>query len=127
MDTSFYNNKHRWLTKPLRGLSGMRFLVFPVLLGCLVLPVEAAPARNETRSELKDLANPAGSSSFAPAPGVSLEKATSIARRHTGGRVLSATPKQRSAGTEYRVRMLVDGERVVTVTVDHKGRIKNKR
>lgn len=101
----------------------MRLFVLPVLLGCLVLPVAAAPARNE----LKDLANPSGSSSFAPAPSISLEKATSIARRHTGGRVLSTTPKQRSAGTEYRVRMLVDGERVVTVTVDHKGRIKNKR
>jgi hypothetical protein len=123
MDTSFYYSKYRWLAKPYRCLSGMRFFVLPVLLGCLVLPVAAAPARNERN----DLTNPAGSSSFAPAPSISLEKATSIARRHTGGRVLSTTPKQRSAGTEYRVRMLVDGERVVTVTVDHKGRIKNKR
>lgn len=65
--------------------------------------------------------------SFAPAPGISIEKATAIARKHTGGRVLSATPKSRSKGTEYRIRMLVDGERVMTVVVDHKGRIKNKR
>jgi hypothetical protein len=131
MDTSFYNSKTGWLTGPLAHLAHRRFLVLPLLLACLALPVEAASShndkRNETRNELKDLANPSGSSSFAPAPGISVEKATSIARRATGGRVLSATPKQRSAGTEYRVRMLVDGERVVTVTVDHKGRIKNKR
>ena len=68
-----------------------------------------------------------GASSFAPAPGISIEKATAIARKHTGGRVLSATPKTRSTGTEYRIRMLVDGERVTTVVVDHRGRIKNKR
>ncbi len=95
----------------------------PVLLTCLALPLEAAPGRDK----LDDLSQPPGTSSFAESPGISIEKATSIARKHTGGRVLSATPRQRSAGTEYRVRMLVDGERVITVTVDHKGRVKNKR
>jgi len=124
MDTSFYHSKYRSPTRPKWYLAAMHFFVLAVLSGCLVLPVAAAPARNDTRNELT---NPAGSNSFAPASSISLEKATSIARQHTGGRVLSTTPKQRSAGTEYRVRMLVDGERVVTVIVDHKGRIKNKR
>ena len=77
--------------------------------------------------DLKDLATPNGQSGFVSSPGISMEKATAIARRHTGGRVLSASPQNRKAGTSYKVRMLVDGERVVTVTVDHQGRVKGKR
>ena len=34
---------------------------------------------------------------------------------------------QKRLGTEYRVRMLVDGERVVTVTVDPQGRVRDRR
>jgi uncharacterized membrane protein YkoI len=94
-----------------------------LLVVCVAIPVHAAQ-ENNARSDVK---RPAGVQSFAPAPGISLERATAIARKHTGGRVLSATPKQRSSGTEYRVRMLVDGERVVTVTVDARGKIKNKK
>lgn len=112
MGTSFYK---KW---------SMRFaVVLQIFFVCVALPVEAAKARNN----IKDLASPAASTSFAPTPGISLEKATKIARQHTGGRVLSSTRRQRASGPEYRVRMLVDGERVITVTVDHKGRIKNKR
>ena len=32
-----------------------------------------------------------------------------------------------SAQVEYRVRMLVNGERVVTVTVDHNGEVRERR
>ncbi len=64
---------------------------------------------------------------FAPQTSISLQEATAIARRHTGGRVLSANPMQKRLGTEYRVRMLVDGERVVTVTVDPQGRVRDRR
>ena len=102
-----------------------------VVLAVLANPVHAQPA-NDTRerNELKELRglNPGTNGSrFAPQPGVGIERATQIARKHTGGRVISATPLQRSDGTEYRVRMLVDGERVVTVTVDASGRVKKKR
>ena len=98
-----------------------------LVLAALAAPVQAQSA-NE-RNELKELRGlTSGSTSrFAPQPGVSIERATQIARKHTGGRVISATPRERSSGTEYRVRMLVDGERVVTVTVDARGRIKKKR
>ncbi len=104
-------------------LSGKKLLwrlavVLPVLLVCLNTPVHAAQARN---------GQPPNSSGFTSTPGISIERATAIARRETGGRVLSATPKQRSTGTEYRIRMLVDGERVITVTVDERGRVKNRR
>ena len=92
--------------------------VVPLLLLCLAAPGHAAPARNGLGDSR---------SSFAPAPGITIEKATAIARKHTGGRVLSATPRQRSNGTEYRIRLLVDGQRVITVTVDSQGRIRNRR
>ncbi len=96
----------------------------PVLMGvwlsvACVGPVWAA----EKQTDLPSMKPSSARQSFAPAPGISLEQATSIARKHTGGRVLSASPRVRSQGTEYRVRMLVDGERVVTVTVDHRGRV----
>jgi len=61
---------------------------------------------------------------FAPAPGtrgLTAEKATSLARQHTGGRVLSATPDD-SGG--YRVRVLTDDGRVTTVRVSGSGRVK---
>ena len=105
------SNKRSWLTA----------LALPIFLVCLSLPVQAAQGRG------KELGQPPNSSGFTSAPGISIERATSIARRETGGRVLSATPKQKSSGTEYRIRMLVDGERVITVTVDQHGRIKNRR
>ena len=98
-------------------------VVFSVVLACLSLPAVAA----QGDLGLKDLATPKGQSGFVSSSGISMEKATSIARRNTGGRVLSASPQKRKAGTSYKVRMLVDGERVVTVTVDHQGRIKGKR
>ena len=97
------------------------------LLLTLLMGLGSATQAAEKRNGLGGMNAPPPGNGFAPAPGISIEQATAIARKHTGGRVLSATPKQRSSGTEYRVRMLVDGERVMTVVVDHQGRIKNKR
>lgn len=119
--------KHRTRKTGIRALAQLLTLVLAILAG----PVHSAPG-NDTRerNELKELRglNPGNNGNrFAPQPGVGLERATQIARQHTGGRVISATPHQRSDGTEYRVRMLVDGERVVTVTVDARGRVKKKR
>ena len=108
------------LAKLCRRSCGVLLLV--VGLGVAVVGEAAEPRNGRT-----DRNPPAAANGFAPAPGISIERATAIARKHTGGRVLSATPKQRSMGTEYRIRMLVDGERVMTVVVDHQGRIKNKR
>ncbi len=94
-----------------------------LVVALLALPLRAA----EPNDGLDRLEHPRSSLGFAPAAGISIDKATAIARQHTGGRVLSATPKQRSNGTVYRVRMLVDGQRVVTVTVDQAGRVKDGR
>jgi len=53
-------------------------------------------------------------------PGPIPEAAANIARRETGGRVLSLTPIK--GGQEgYRIRLLLDGGRVVTVVVDAQG------
>ncbi|MEM7098085.1 MAG: PepSY domain-containing protein [Pseudomonadota bacterium] len=76
---------------------------------------------------IKELTQDASNSNFAPQSRVSLKQATAIARKHTGGRVLSANTKQRGAQVEYRVRMLVNGERVVTVTVDQAGQVRDRR
>jgi len=67
------------------------------------------------------------SRAFAPPLGISIDQATAIARQQTGGRVLSAAPQTQGTRTAYRIRLLVDGQRVVTVVVDAEGRIKNKR
>jgi hypothetical protein len=55
--------------------------------------------------------------------GITLEQATNMVRRETGGRVLSASPTDRGG---YEVRVLVDGKRVKNVHVDSDGRIRSR-
>ena len=52
-------------------------------------------------------------------------RAAAAARSHVGGRVISVKPEKQDNG--FRVRMLVDGGRVVTVKVDAKGRVRADR
>jgi hypothetical protein len=52
--------------------------------------------------------------------GISAEQATTIVRRETGGRVLSATPLD-GGKDGYKVRVLVDGGRVTTLHVSPQG------
>ena len=112
-------------------IAACRIAVWPVLAAVVLsallagYPVTASAA--EGLPTIKDLTRDASSNSFAPQTRVSLKQATAIAREHTGGRVLSANTKQRGPQVEYPVRMLVNGERVVTVTVDHNGEIRERR
>lgn len=79
-----------------------------ILLFVLVLPfcsVDAAAAAGASTAPNNFVQN---------APGLSVEEATAIARRQTGGRVLSAAPDGKNG---YRVRVLLDGGRVTTVIV----------
>ena len=78
-------------------------------------------------SDIQPISTDPTSNFFSAGGSVSLRQATAIAREHTGGRVLSANSEQRGGRTEHRVRMLINGERVVTVTVDDEGHIKHKR
>ncbi len=59
-------------------------------------------------------------------PGISIEKATEIARGLFGGRVLSAAPAKRGEKRGYEVRMLLDGKKVKKVFIDNQGRVKSK-
>lgn len=97
-----------------------------LVLAVLTVAVPQANAADGLPT-VRDLTRDAASNSFAPQTRVSLKQATVIARNHTGGRVLSANTKQRGTLVEYRVRMLVNGERVVTVTVDQNGEVRERR
>jgi hypothetical protein len=57
-------------------------------------------------------------------PGISLEQAANKVRRETGGRVLSASPTERSGQRGFEVRVLLDGKRVKSYFVDGEGRIR---
>ena len=59
-------------------------------------------------------------------PGISLEQATNIVRRQTGGGVLSAAPAGRGGQRGYEVRVLVDGKRVKKVFVDGQGNMRSR-
>ncbi len=54
------------------------------------------------------------------------ESAAGIARRETGGRVLSVTPIGGADGG-FRVRLLLDGGRVTSVLVGARGNIRRQR
>lgn len=78
------------------------FLLFVLVLPFYSLDVSGAQAPNNFVQN---------------ASGLSVEEATAIARRQTGGRVLSAAPDGKKG---YRVRVLLDGGRVTTVIVPNK-------
>jgi hypothetical protein len=60
--------------------------------------------------------------------GVSVRQAITLAQEETGGRVLSS--KSFNSGGQgakiYQIRLLVEGERVITVVVDAKGRVRRR-
>ena len=58
--------------------------------------------------------------------GLTPESAASIARRETGGRVLSVMPLN-GAEQGYRIRLLLDGGRVATILVDARGSVRRQR
>ena len=115
----------------MKTLTGIpRILVSALLTAALAAGAGSAFAQDVDLSRAgldAGLPPDASSSYFAPAPGIGIQQATDIVRRDIGGRVLSANPRRVGQNTQYRVRVLVDGERVVTVTVDHNGRILRRR
>ncbi len=102
-----------------------------LLLLVLVLPLSFANVSADVR--LNVVANVsvfAGAATqntlVANQPGISIEKATEIARGTFGGRVLSAVPVKRGDKRGFEVRMLLDGKKVKKVFIDHQGRVKSK-
>jgi len=98
-----------------RPVAGIALLL---LLPMLAVETLAAPAwaRGPTQLEPQTLTRP---------PGISLEQATNMVRRETGGRVLSATPVDRGGQRGYEVRVLIDGKRVKNYYVDGDGRMRS--
>lgn len=58
--------------------------------------------------------------------GISVERAARIARRQTGGRVLSTTRVRRSGELGVEVRLLINGSRVTKVFVDDDGEVRGR-
>jgi hypothetical protein len=87
----------------------------------LVLPVYTFHA---VAAQSSDAVPP---SNFVQQPAISVEQATAIARRQTGGgRVLSAAPVE-GGNRGYRVRVLLEGGRVTTVVTDRAGGVREGR
>jgi hypothetical protein len=106
------------------------FLSF-VLLCALCAPAYAQEraakpsiAKNERSAVRNGLTRTPGSGSVA---GVSLRDAVTLAREDTGGRVLSSKSFGGGNGAQiHQIRLLVDGERVITVVVDAKGKLRRR-
>lgn len=95
------------------------------LLGCALLGLGFSSA--QARSPMWLAAEPQlQPNTLVKPPGISLEQATNIVRRQTGGRVLSAAPAGRGGQRGYDVRVLVDGKRVTTVFVDSQGNMRSR-
>ncbi len=116
------------IRRPFQRWQLKTYAVRPVVLSLFFL-VFVSGGTAIAAPKIQDLTKDASTQNgFAPQPGLSLKEATRIAKTYTGGgRVLSASPMLKPQGVEYRVRMLVDGERVVTITVDNRGRVRQRR
>ena len=101
--------------------------IYRVTRGAVLALGLVASAHAAQPSDIQPIRTDPTSSFFSSGGHVSLQQATVIARKLTGGRVLSANSQERGGRTEHRVRMLINGERVVTVTVDDEGHVKHKR
>ncbi|MEM1229969.1 MAG: hypothetical protein AAGI15_05480 [Pseudomonadota bacterium] len=55
-----------------------------------------------------------------------VERAARIARRETGGRVLSTTRVRRNGAPGVEVRLLINGSRVTTLFVDNEGDVRER-
>ncbi|MEM1432446.1 MAG: hypothetical protein AAGG11_00145 [Pseudomonadota bacterium] len=62
----------------------------------------------------------------APSRAMTVEEATRLVRKRTGGRVLAAEPTFRRGTPGVSVRVLIEGARVVTLFVDDEGRIRGR-
>ena len=60
--------------------------------------------------------------SFAPQPGMSIDQANRLLRGQIDGRAVAVVPVE-GGRRGYRVRVLLDGGRIVTIRMDRSGRI----
>ncbi len=91
------------------------------LLAAAVLLPGLAVAAPDWRRGVQEALEP---NKLVQPPSISVERCANIVRQETGGRVLSASPSERSGQRGCDVRVLVDGKRVRSVFVDSNGRIR---
>ena len=120
---AFRRRSTRWSTRP--PIHGPAHGMVQRMAGCLAIAVlalgcSAVQAQSPLWLAAEPDLKPHG---LVEPPGISLEQATNIVRRQTGGRVLSAAPAGRRG---YEVRVLVDGKRVKTVFVDSRGNLRSR-
>lgn len=97
------------------GRRGWRCVML-VLVMLIALPVDAAPRDGPGAVHLADAADGEAV--------ISADRAAEIARRATGGRVLSV--ERRGGRPWFRVKVLLEGQRVRYVVIDGRsGRIRN--
>lgn len=106
-----------------RGVGRHLTVVRHLSVGLLLLGFSVAHAQSPFRLAAETELKP---HTLVEPPGISLEQATNIVRRQTGGRVLSAAPAGRGGNRGYEVRVLVDGKRVTTVFVDSRGNLRSR-
>ncbi|MFK7913209.1 MAG: PepSY domain-containing protein [Pseudomonadales bacterium] len=94
-----------------------------LLAGAYPAPVAAAPAWMQPQP-IK-LA-PQQLAPTATDRGISVERAARIARRQTGGRVLSTNRVRRGSEAGVEVRLLINGSRVTKVFVDGDGEVRGR-
>lgn len=98
----------------------MKKLIYILSLVVLSAIATAAPAQADVAFAIT--AKSTASNFVGNQPGVSARQAAAAARDKVGGRVISVKPKK--GGEGFRVRMLVEGGRVITVNVDEKGNVR---
>ncbi len=104
-----------------QGFSLVRASLLALLVALVaVLSAPAASAAEDYRGLTRKAVNGYAETPAGTTAAISRERAARIARRHVSGKVLSVKPAREGG---YRVRVLSEGARVVTIAVDAKGRI----
>jgi uncharacterized membrane protein YkoI len=94
-----------------------------LVLALMVAPQASLAASPDWRRGVQEQLEP---NTLVRPPGITLEQAADEVRRQTGGRVLSASPAERSGQRGYEVRVLLDGKRVKSYFVDGQGRVRGR-
>ena len=103
-----------------------------VLLCCAVIGLWVASSVQPVWAEPASGLAPATNNFVQPTRGsgriIGLNQAIRIAQEESGGQVLSAKSVRRPNGVlHHKVRVLVDGQRVMTMVVDQNGRLRRGR
>lgn len=110
------------------GLMKLVYVVAGLILVCFTGGSVIAQELRASSGASKAMASGALLKTPRKRSGVSVRRAIALAQEETGGRVLSS--KSFNGGTQgaqiYQIRLLVEGERVITVVVDANGKVRRR-